>query len=923
MTSMRSTSALLLASLAALGLIALGAVADPPSTAPAAGTASLSGVVVDEKGAPIAAAEVAAYDDVAYLRRLAGGGSLESLEDPRPLDAAARGTADAQGRFTLGDLARAAYTVVATAKGQGVGYLEGVPAAARSAPVVVIPLGPGVAVEGDVVDAAGKPIASAPVAVGVGFERETSWEKSVFSRAFATTDAAGHFRVEGVPTLLPSQNGDFPIASYSVCVSGPGGWVCDRFLLSGIPHAVLPIRFGGGATVVGTVHGEDGAAAAGARIVALHSLSTDLMAASGEPNGWVNYIATTKTGADGSYQIVGVPIGKIAAVMAFAGTGVGLAQGTEIGASGETTVDVTLMPVLGVKGTLTAPDGKPVADTDVFASLGMGSTWITRTDAAGRWAVAGLLRQPIYVHVAKPGFVMPAASSPIDATGDEGEITRDTRLVAAASVAGHVFEDAGKPVARVTVRVRPAGEENERAPVETVSGLDGAFLVLGIEAGNVVVSATSHDGHATAEARVTLAAGQSLVGVELRFPSSLPDPAAALDAGATPESVAAQIIALVEVLRAEKEDHRRSEAVERLRALGPRGKDAVPALVAMLEEPLPVWHGAASALSTMGEAAAIALAGCLDASDAASRDAAVQAFVWMEVVPLAARPALEKRLRDGATEMRVLCATALGHATPPDPASIEALVGAFADAEENVVSAALGAIEKLGPRDTKVALALRPLVSHKTLGVAAIRAAKRLGPAAQVLAPDLVAAVRAAKDFSDRTPHIEALAAIGKPAIPALLAALHGDDESEDSRHRDWFTSLSKMRSDSIDALLELAKDPKPRLRAGALDAIRGAWPQRDRVVAALVDALHDADPGVRLAAAERLGMLGSIAGPAVPALRARLVAEPDGDVAEAVIGALGAVGADAKAAVPEIEKALAGPSRLAAADALRRVTAK
>ena len=78
--------------------------------------------------------------------------------------------------------------------------------------------------------------------------------------------------------------------------------------------------------------------------------------------------------------------------------------------------------------------------------------------------------------------------------------------------------------------------------------------------------------------------------------------------------------------------------------------------------------------------------------------------------------------------------------------------------------------------------------------------------------------------------------------------------------------------------------------------------------VPALVNALHDPDPTVRLKAVEVLGRMGDDAAPAVPDL-IRLLDDPNPDVQKSATRTLGRIGPAANAAVPALmQKLFASP---------------
>jgi HEAT repeat protein len=90
-----------------------------------------------------------------------------------------------------------------------------------------------------------------------------------------------------------------------------------------------------------------------------------------------------------------------------------------------------------------------------------------------------------------------------------------------------------------------------------------------------------------------------------------------------------------------------------------------------------------------------------------------------------------------------------------------------------------------------------------------------------------------------------------------------------------------------------------------------------------LIEALKDKDARVRAPAAIAFGAIGADAKAAVPVLIAALSTDPNNDVRRLAADSLGLIGPDAKEAVPALLKALHADSRAlrdSAAEALKRI---
>ena len=159
------------------------------------------------------------------------------------------------------------------------------------------------------------------------------------------------------------------------------------------------------------------------------------------------------------------------------------------------------------------------------------------------------------------------------------------------------------------------------------------------------------------------------------------------------------------------------------------------------------------------------------------------------------------------------------------------------------------------------------------------RAAEHLG---ELVATDdqasLDALLRVASDDADeqtRAAAVDALAAIGTPAVEQLLAAFTGHDEAG----AEWVTV--RRLAAALDA-------DRPELRIAAVHALADL--DDASAVPVVVDALSDPDPRVRRRACRACG---TIADPrAVPALVDRLTDVPP--VRRAAANALGTIGTDA-----------------------------
>src|SRR5262245_35627751 len=123
--------------------------------------------------------------------------------------------------------------------------------------------------------------------------------------------------------------------------------------------------------------------------------------------------------------------------------------------------------------------------------------------------------------------------------------------------------------------------------------------------------------------------------------------------------------------------------------------------------------------------------------------------------------------------------------------------------------------------------------------------------AAEPSASDIEALVKqlAAPRFRDRELAMQKLIKIGKPAVPALRAALASDDLEVQMRARNALKAIQT----SLDNLIDDLKHGKPDARRAAAAALGELGPQAKAAIPTLVQLLKDRDESVREAAASAL----------------------------------------------------------------------
>ena len=187
--------------------------------------------------------------------------------------------------------------------------------------------------------------------------------------------------------------------------------------------------------------------------------------------------------------------------------------------------------------------------------------------------------------------------------------------------------------------------------------------------------------------------------------------------------------------------------------------------------------------------------------------------------------------------------------------------------------------------------------------------------AALLQSPDPQTKLRAIDALEDMGP-------AAAPAIPNLIKAL-SDVREVRGGAADVLASIGSAAAPATGALTILLNDEWAGNRAAAARALGSIGPEAREATAALGLALtSDKDAAVRTFSAEALGTIGDPA--ALDNLSTALGADPEATVRRAAALAIAYIGAQARTAVPELEKALTDEEigvRAASAYAIARIT--
>jgi HEAT repeat protein len=262
-----------------------------------------------------------------------------------------------------------------------------------------------------------------------------------------------------------------------------------------------------------------------------------------------------------------------------------------------------------------------------------------------------------------------------------------------------------------------------------------------------------------------------------------------------------------------KDSFERQAAAGALAKLGPKAKDAVPALIKALEDPdEEVRQRIPYALGKIGPAAKSAV------------------------------PALIARLKDESEEVRYWAALALGQIDPEAAGVFDALKGMVKEPKAGPAAATtLGLIKS---KTKEVLVVLGEALPDPNLQRYVTTILGKMGPAAL---PTLTPLLKS-DDSETRTRAAAALGLVGKDAVPVLADAL------KDATARVRLTAAASLAQigpgakSAVKNLTAALKDERPEVRAQAAEALGNIGLEARAALPALDDAESDPDADVRIA---------------------------------------------------------------------------
>ncbi|WP_417746786.1 HEAT repeat domain-containing protein [Rosistilla oblonga] len=335
------------------------------------------------------------------------------------------------------------------------------------------------------------------------------------------------------------------------------------------------------------------------------------------------------------------------------------------------------------------------------------------------------------------------------------------------------------------------------------------------------------------------------------------------------------------------------------------GEKIVPGLVKVLKSdaPLAGKYAACFALSQYPEPKSGAEA--LEATLDEATDTELKLLAGWSLLTLnpesAKRPtaltAIISGLSSDQPRIRQLAVRALGDIKPgsdgPNPMVIQAMTKALQDSEPAVISQI---VDVLADKGTAAMGVIKTGLANKSLRPLGIELARRLGPDAAPLVPDLIAAMKSSDDPEQVREIAFALASIGSAAQPAsdvLVAQLSNDNRRVRYSACYALGSIGATSNSVLSELQQRLKCDDSFLQLSAAWSLLKLQPGDPKLVAQAVPLLTEAlkfeNEFVRLEAARTLGTLGKAAAGSVDQLKA-LQSDESSMVREAAAEAVQAI---------------------------------
>ncbi len=460
------------------------------------------GKVLDANHAAVAGARVRLRprtgDDLGAQLREALGGPANRFE----------ATSEATGRFAVGHIPSGSFDLIVNAKGFAPLTVPGlaVPEGQGASDLGTVVLSPGIAVEGKVVDAEGKPVEGAEVRAVAGAMRtlrRTPARNPGPVDSFTAAD--GSFRLED---RAPGESLDLAVSHPSY---GPGT----------APGVVVPtaepvrIVLQTTSSVSGRVLGKDGKGISGARVTLSELIPMSFGSRSMmRPGSWKPGV----TDEDGAFSFSGVAPGSVEVRAEAVRHQTAELKGLETKPGQELTgVELVLPAAASVEGRVVTPDGRPVpgAEVTVVSADSAGGFAFpdlsAQTDGDGRYVLDGVPPGARTLEARAEGYRRGVR----DLEVKEGDTTADFTLENGFQVSGRVVDEAGNPV--VSAQLLMVAGRSFTEVLSALSGPDGAFHFDGVPPGTFRLSARKIGYAANAQGDTVTVSNASVSGLEIKL----------------------------------------------------------------------------------------------------------------------------------------------------------------------------------------------------------------------------------------------------------------------------------------------------------------------------------------------------------------------------------------------------------------------
>jgi len=297
----------------------------------------------------------------------------------------------------------------------------------------------------------------------------------------ADTDASGAFRLEGVAP-----------GTYQVFAASDA-WYCPTpkvvVVGEGEEKTGVEVEVARAGAVSGLVTDRHGAPIAGATVESAPGFESLVLLQQSRNLGRAGRRETT-TDPGGLFEIAGLPEGRGYRLSAAKpGFAPGAKTNVAVKAGEETRfVNVVLLKGGSLRGTVTGPDGAPVAGVEARLNPIATADWFggdaarvsAKTDEAGRFALDAVPPGKRRLAVDAAGFV-PYASEPIEFEDEKEAPALAVKLEAGVTIAGRVLDAAGAPIEGASVTASSANRRGgPPASRKATSDATGAYVVRGL-----------------------------------------------------------------------------------------------------------------------------------------------------------------------------------------------------------------------------------------------------------------------------------------------------------------------------------------------------------------------------------------------------------------------------------------------------------